>query len=56
MSCTQLVIVDQPKQEPEEPTIALRAPYGTEAAYRENCIRPMAVALTELVRLVYGKE
>lgn len=56
MSSTQLIIVDQPKQEPEEFTIALRAPYGTEAEYRENCIKPIAIAMTEMVRLVYGKQ
>lgn len=53
MSCTQLVIV--PKAEPES-TMSLHSPYETPETLRQQHAQSLALSLTELAKLVYGKQ
>lgn len=54
MTCTQLMIIEQPKK--EEPNISLRSPYDHPEVVKERIIAPMAIGLTQLAQLVYGKQ
>lgn len=53
MSCTQLVIL--PNAQPA-PTVSLRSPYETPEALCQQHAQSLALSLTELAKLVYGKQ
>lgn len=54
MTCTQLMIIEQPKK--EESTVSLHSPYDHPEIVRERIVVPMAIGLTQLAQLVYGKQ
>lgn len=55
MTCTQLMIIEQPKKE-ESPTISLRSPYDHPEVVKQRIVAPIAIGLTQLAQLVYGKQ
>ncbi|QXO10180.1 hypothetical protein pEaSNUABM37_00219 [Erwinia phage pEa_SNUABM_37] len=56
MSCTQLVVIEQPKEESQTPNMSLRSPYSTLEERKMNVVLPMAIGLAQLAQLVYGKQ
>lgn len=53
MSCTQLVIVPNAQS---ESTVSLRSPYEAPEILRQQHAQSLALSLTELAKLVYGKQ
>lgn len=53
MACTQLMIIEQPKQ---DTTMSLRSPYDHPDVVRERMVKPIAIGLTQLAKLVYSKD
>lgn len=56
MACTQLVVIKQPKKEHDDFNLSLRSPYDHPEAVKERIVAPMAIGLTQLAQLVFGKQ